>query len=75
MFEEEIMVNKNHKDDVKAKDSKKILPVVAAAVVLVCAAILIFTNGNEPNDKFIYDQPCFLLSSRSLLVLVHTTPS
>ncbi|MBP3203844.1 MAG: DUF2318 domain-containing protein [Lachnospiraceae bacterium] len=45
------MVNKNHKDDVKAKDSKKILPVVAAAVVLVCAAILIFTNGNEPNDK------------------------
>ena len=45
------MVNKNHKDDVKAKDSKKILPVVAAAVVLVCAAILIFTNGNEPNDR------------------------
>lgn len=45
------MVNKNHKDDIKAKDSKKILPVVAAAVVLVCAAILIITNGNEPNDK------------------------
>ena len=45
------MVNKNHKDDIKAKDRKKILPVVAAAVVLACAAILIFTNGDESNDR------------------------
>ncbi|MBO6093815.1 MAG: DUF2318 domain-containing protein [Oscillospiraceae bacterium] len=45
------MANKNHKDEVKASGSKKMLPVVAAAVVLVCAVIYIFTNGNEPIDR------------------------
>lgn len=44
------MTNKNHKDETKAKHSKKILPVAAAAVILVCAAVLIFTNGDKTND-------------------------
>ena len=44
------MANKNHKDEVKANDSKKMLPVAAAAVVLVCAATLVFSNGKKPND-------------------------
>ena len=44
------MANKNHKDEIKAKNSKKMLPVVAAAVVLVCTAVLFFTNGNKSND-------------------------
>ena len=44
------MANKNYKHDAKAKESKSILPVIAAAVVLVCAALLIFTNGNKSND-------------------------
>ena len=44
------MANKNHKDKVKLFGSKKMLPVVAAVVVLVCAAVLFFTNGNKSND-------------------------
>ena len=36
------MENRNHKDKVKTKDSKNMLPVAAAAVVLVCAAVLFF---------------------------------
>ena len=44
------MADNNNKGDVKVSDSKKILPVVAIAVVLVCTAVVFIMNGNK-SDK------------------------
>ena len=45
------MASKNHKGDVKASGSKRLLSFVAAAVALVCAAVVFLVNGNKPNEQ------------------------
>ncbi|MBP5249719.1 MAG: DUF2318 domain-containing protein [Lachnospiraceae bacterium] len=51
------MANKNHKNEIRAKESKKYFSVAVAAIALICAAVIFFTNGNKAGEQKTADIP------------------
>ena len=63
---------KNNKTNSTASSSKKALPIVAVALVLVCAAVVMFVNGNktdeQPTSELPSDASTIIAQGESLVI-------
>ncbi|MBQ9662595.1 MAG: DUF2318 domain-containing protein [Oscillospiraceae bacterium] len=61
------MATKNDKSKAEASGNRKVLPLIAAAV-LACAALVFLVNGNRPSAEPAADTPAVIAKGESLVI-------